>query len=109
MSVAASKTISSSNRLARLRPRRVPVRHKPNSPSPEVAASQGSTGLRAALELASCAEVPVVLMLTETGAVVEPGVTEVGLRVQVENAGRPAQAKLIALEKLPPTGLMESW
>ena len=103
--VAASNIISSRKRLARLRPRHVPARHKPNSPKAGVSASQANPVPGAALGMASCAVVPVVLTLTVTEAALAPGVTEVGLMVQVENAGFPAQARLIALEKLPPPGL----
>ena len=46
-------------------------------------------------------------MVTVTADGFAPGVTEVGLMVQVENAGTPAQTRVTWLEKVPPTGLIE--
>ncbi len=59
--------------------------------------------------LAACAVVPVVLMVTVTDELFAPGVTDVGLMVQVAKVGTPAQAKLTALEKLPPTDPTDNW
>ncbi len=79
----------------------------PNSPKPVVNVQKANTGCCVAPGTESCAVVPVVLMVTVTVDGFAPGVTEVGLRVQVENAGTPAHTRVTWLEKVPPTGLIE--
>jgi hypothetical protein len=53
---------------------------------------------------ASPEAVPDVVTVTVTGELL-PGVIELGLKVQVENAGAPVHFKLMEFGKLPPTEL----
>src|SRR5450432_2468242 len=101
------RTITKSSILPRFRPDPAPNKNMPNNPKPEVSVHKANMGRCAAPGRASCEVVPVVLMLTATVVGLAPGVTEVGLRVQVENAGTPAQMRLTALENVPPTGLID--
>ena len=79
--------------LALFRPCLVPIRNMPNNPKPVVSVQNANVERGAALGVESCAEVPAVLRVTVTVDGLAPGVTEVGLTVQVENAGGPAQAE----------------
>lgn len=88
---------------------RPPNRNMPNNPKPGLRVHQANTGLGATPGTERSAVVPVVLMVTVTAAGSAPGVTEAGLTVQVENAGTPAQTRVTELEKVPPTGLIDSW
>ena len=80
----------------------------PNNPKPVVSVQNANAERGAAFGVESCAEVPAVLRVTVTVDGLAPGVTEAGLTVQVENAGEPAQTRLTALEKVPPTGLIDT-
>lgn len=90
--------------MARRRPRRLPSRNMPNNPKPRLTAQKPNAGRCVLPGRASFADVAAVLTVTVTVEALEPGVTEVGLTVQVANAGTPSQVRLIALEKVPPTG-----
>ncbi len=50
-----------------------------------------------------------VATVTVTVVALAPGVTDAGLMVQVAKAGTPAQFRLMALEKDPPTGEISNW
>ena len=84
-----------------------PNRNMPNNPKPVVSVHTANTVRGAVPGTESCAPVPVVLTLTVIAAGSAPGVTEVGLMVHVENAGTPSQTRLTALEKVPPTGVID--
>ena len=106
-SIPVVRTIKSRRTLARFRPCLVPIRNIPNSPKPVLIVQKANTGRGAAPGEASSAEVPAVFTVTVTVDGLAPGVTEVGLTVQVENAGAPSQARVTALEKDPPIGVID--
>ena len=106
-SIPLIRTIKSRTMFARFRPRLVPNRNMPNNPKPVLSVHKASMGRRAVPGKENCAVVPAVLTVTVTVDGLVPGVTEVGLTVQVENGGAPSQARLTALEKVPPTGVID--
>ena len=106
-STPAVRTIKSRRILTRFLPRGVPISNMPNNPKPVVSDQKASMELGAAPGVESCAAIPAVLSVTAMTDGLVPGVTDVGLTVQVENAGAPAQTRLTALEKVPPTGVID--
>ena len=94
--------------IARFRLGLAPTMNILNSPKPAVSVAQASMVCCTTPGTESCAVVPVVLMVTVTAAALAPGVTDAGVTVQVENAGTPAHASVTVLEKVPPTGLIDS-